>query len=328
MRKSAEGLAEKFENPIPLIAVVGPTGVGKTEVAVFLAEHLGGEVINFDSVQVYKHLQIGAAKPSPEELARAPHHLLGILELEEEFNAARFVELADQAIRELHRRGKQPILAGGTGLYLRALLHGLFEVGEVGEIREKLKKRLEEEGLFPLYQELRRIDPEAAEKISPRDRVRILRALEVYYATGKTFSALAREHAFKKRRYPCLKIGLTLPRAELYARLNARVDKMLEAGFLEEVKGLLARGYSPELKPLRSIGYRHLIAYLKGEVPFEEAVRLMKRDTRRYAKRQLSWFKREEDVHWFRPEEKEKILALSRKFLEEHRAQTPALKAT
>ena len=320
MKKSAAGLGADFENPIPLIAVVGPTGVGKTEVAVFLAEHLGGEVINFDSVQVYKYLEIGAAKPSPEELARAPHHLLGILELEEEFNAARFVELADQAIRELHRRGKQPILAGGTGLYLRALLHGLFEVGEVGEIRKRLKRRLEEEGLLALYQELERIDPETAKKVSPRDRVRILRALEVYYATGKTFSVLSREHAFRRRRYPCLKIGLTLPRAELYARLNARVDKMLEAGLLEEVKGLLARGYSPKLKPLRSIGYRHLIAYLKGELPFDEAIRLMKRDTRRYAKRQLSWFRREEDVHWFRPEEKEKILALCRKFLEEHRA--------
>lgn len=319
MKKSEKNSDAPFEKEIPLIAVVGPTGVGKTEVAVFLAEKLKGEVINFDSVQVYKHLNIGAAKPSPEELARAPHHLLGILELDEEFNAARFVELADRVIADLAKRGKQPILAGGTGLYLRALLHGLFEVGEVGAIREKLRERLEKEGLASLYEELKRVDPFYAQKISPRDRVRILRALEVYYATGKTFSSLAKEHAFARKRYPCLKIGLTLPRKELYQRLNARVDKMLEAGLLEEVKEILAKGYSPALKPLRSIGYRHMIAYLEGALSFEEAVRLMKRDTRHYAKRQLSWFRKEKDIYWFHPEEKEKILKLAQEYLNAHR---------
>ncbi len=319
MKKCERDWAAAYEKPIPLIAVVGPTGVGKTEIACFLAENLNGEVINFDSIQVYKHLQIGAAKPGPEELARAPHHLLGILELHEEFNAAKFVELADRAIAELHRRGKQPLLAGGTGLYLKALLHGLFEVGDVSEIRKKLKERLEKEGLEVLFKELEKIDPETAQRISAHDRVRILRALEVFYATGRRFSELAREHAFARRRYPCLKIGLHLPRQELYRRLDVRVDKMLEAGFLEEVKTLLAKGYSPALKPLRSIGYRHLIAYLEGQVPFEEAVRLMKRDTRRYAKRQLSWFRKDQEIKWFRPEEKEKILAEARKFLDTHR---------
>jgi len=319
LKKCERDWAAAYEKPIPLIAVVGPTGVGKTEIACFLAENLNGEVINFDSIQVYKHLQIGAAKPGPEELARAPHHLLGILELHEEFNAAKFVELADRAIAELHRRGKQPLLAGGTGLYLKALLHGLFEVGDVSEIRKKLKERLEKEGLEVLFKELEKIDPETAQRISAHDRVRILRALEVFYATGRRFSELAREHAFARRRYPCLKIGLHLPRQELYRRLDVRVDKMLEAGFLEEVKTLLAKGYSPALKPLRSIGYRHLIAYLEGQVPFEEAVRLMKRDTRRYAKRQLSWFRKDQEIKWFRPEEKEKILAEARKFLDTHR---------
>ncbi|NPA48359.1 MAG: tRNA (adenosine(37)-N6)-dimethylallyltransferase MiaA [Thermodesulfobacteria bacterium] len=319
MKRSAKDWAAPREKNIPLVAIVGPTGVGKTEVACFLAENLNGEVVNFDSIQVYKHLEIGAAKPTPEELARAPHHLLGILELDEEFNAARFVELADAAIAEIHQRGRQPILAGGTGLYLKALLHGLFEVGDVSEARQKLKERLQKEGLASLYRELQEIDPETAGKISPRDWVRTLRALEVYYTTGKTFSELARAHAFRKRRYPCLKIGLYLPREELYQRLNSRVDKMLEAGFLDEVRSLLERGYSPELKPLQSIGYRHMIAYLQGKVPFEEAVRLMKRDTRRYAKRQLSWFRKDPEVKWFLPREKEKILQEAREFLNAHR---------
>ncbi|OAG27750.1 tRNA (adenosine(37)-N6)-dimethylallyltransferase MiaA [Thermodesulfatator autotrophicus] len=319
LTKCAANSEEKFEHNIPLIAVVGPTGVGKTEVGIFLAENLDGEIINFDSVQVYQLLNIGAAKPSPEELARVPHHLLGFLPLDKEFNAAQFVELADQAIKKLHREKKLPILVGGTGLYLKALLHGLFEVGDTSQARKELKARLKKEGLSSLYEELKRIDPAYARKISPKDWVRILRALEVYYTTGKPFSELAREHAFARRRYPCLKIGLTLPREELYRRLDQRADKMLAAGLLDEVRKILAMGYSPELKPLKSIGYRHMIAYLKGKLSFEEAVRLMKRDTRRYAKRQLTWFKRDHGVKWFHPNEKEKILVTAKKFLDSYR---------
>ena len=300
---------------IPLLAIVGPTGVGKTDVGIFLAERLQGEIVNFDSVQVYRYLDIGTAKPTPEERQRVPHHLLDFLEPDEEFNAAKFVALADQAIAKLHAEGKQPILVGGTGLYLKALLHGLFEVGDVSSIREELKACLQREGLTALYEELKRVDPLSAQKIPPSDRVRILRALEVFYATGRPFSALAQEHAFAQRRYPCLKIGLFLPREELYRRLDARVDKMLAAGLVEEVQALLARGFSPELKPLQAIGYRQIVAYLQGKIPFEEAVRLIKRDTRRYAKRQLTWFRADPEVKWFHPEEKEKILKESQRFL-------------
>jgi len=314
LRKSARDSAEpKF--PIPLIAVVGPTGVGKTEAGIFLARHLDGEIVNFDSVQVYRYFDIGTAKPTPEEREEAPHHLVDFLEPDEEFNAARFVELADRVIAELHARGKQPILVGGTGLYLKALLHGLFEVGDVSAIRRELTQRLQREGLPVLYEELKRVDPETARRLPPTDRVRILRALEVFHATGKPFSVLSREHAFAERRYPCLKIGLTLPREELYRRLDERVDKMLQAGLLEEVKALLDRGFSPELKPMRAIGYRHLAAYLRGELSLEEAVRQMKRDTRHYAKRQLTWFRADPEVIWFRPEEKEKMLSAAREFL-------------
>ena len=300
---------------IPLIAVAGPTGVGKTAVGIFLAERLDGEIVNFDSVQVYRYLDIGSAKPTPEERRRVPHHLVDFLEPSEAFNAAEFVARADEVIATLYARGKQPILVGGTGLYLKALLHGLFEVGDVSFVREKLQARLQKEGLEALYAELKRVDPETATKVPPRDRVRILRALEVYYATGRPFSALAREHAFAPRRYPCLKIGLTLPREELYRRLDLRVEAMLRAGLLEEVKGLLKKGFSPELKPLQAIGYRQLIAYLQGEISYEEAVRLIKRDTRRYAKRQLTWFRADPEIRWFHPQEKEKILQECRRFL-------------
>ncbi len=308
---------EDAPKDIPLLAVVGPTGVGKTAVGIFLAQKLQGEIVNFDSVQVYKYLNIGTAKPSPEERAMAPHHLIDILEPEEPFHAAAFVTLADKAIEDIVRRRKQPILVGGTGLYLKALLHGLFPVGDVGPIRQRLKERLQKEGLSPLYQELQKIDPETAKRLSPSDWVRILRALEVYYATGKTFSTLAREHSFRPQRYPCLKIGLYLPRAQLYARLDQRVDLMLAQGFLEEVKNILKRGINPASKPLRSIGYRHMIAYLQGKVSLEEAVRLMKRDTRRYAKRQLTWFRADPEVKWFQPTEREKILSLALAFLKQ-----------
>jgi len=298
-----------------VVAVVGPTGVGKSALAVEIAERFQGEVVNFDSVQVYRGLDIGAAKPSPEERSRVPHHLFDILEPWEEFNAAAYAQRAERVIREIVARGQLPVLVGGTGLYLKALLHGLFPVEVPRKLREELRQRLEREGLESLYAELLRVDPQAAQRIHPHDRVRILRALEVFYATGKPFSELAREHAFQEQRFRALKIGLYLPRAELYRRLEERVEKMLAQGLLEEVQGLLARGLSPGLKPLQAIGYRHMIAYLQGRMSLQEAVRLMKRDTRRYAKRQLTWFRADPEVHWFHPEEKEKIFQLINQFL-------------
>jgi len=304
--------AEKLKK---VVAIIGPTASGKTEIGLFLAERFSGEIVNFDSVQVYRGLDIGTAKPEPELRSRVPHHLFDILEPWEEFNAAAYAERAREVIREIVARGRLPVLAGGTGLYLKALLHGLFPVEVPGEIRERLRERLKEEGLSALYAELLRVDPEAARRIHPHDRVRVLRALEVFYATGRPFSELAREHAFRESHFRALKIGLYLPREELYRRLEARVEEMLSRGLLEEVRGLLSRGLSPELKPLQAIGYRHMIAYLRGELSWEEAVRLMKRDTRRYAKRQLTWFRADPEVHWFQPREKEKIFRLVEKFL-------------
>ena len=290
-----------------IIAIVGPTGVGKSELAIFLGEKLSGEIINFDSLQFYKELNIGTAKPG-EERKRIPHHLYDLLELNEEFNAAKFVEIADNLIKEIWERGKIPILVGGTGLYLRAFEYGLFPIEVPKEIRENLRKRVDQD-LSSLYEELKRLDPEYAQKISPKDKVRITRALEVIYTTGKPISYFHKENPFfVKKRYNIIKIGLNLPRKELYKKINLRVIKMIEKGWIEEVKNLLEKGYSIELKPFKAIGYKYIIYYLQGRLSLEKAIELIQRDTRRYAKRQLTWFKKEPDVYWFSPDEKEKIL--------------------
>lgn len=291
-----------------IIAIVGPTGVGKSELAVFLGEKLNGEIINFDSLQFYKELNIGTAKPGEEERKRVPHHLYDLLELDEEFNAAKFVEIADNLIKEIWGRGKIPILVGGTGLYLRAFEYGLFPMEVPKEIRETLRKRANQD-LSSLYEELKRLDPEYAQKISPKDKVRITRALEVIYASGKPISYFHKENPFfGKKRYNLIKIGLILPRKELYEKINLRVIKMIEKGWIEEVKKLLEKGYSPELKTFKAIGYKYIIQYLQGKLSLEKAIELIQRDTRRYAKRQLTWFKKEPDIYWFNPDEKERIL--------------------
>lgn len=291
-----------------VIAIVGPTGVGKSELAVFLGEKLNGEIVNFDSLQFYKELNIGTAKPGEEERKRVPHHLYDLLELDEEFNAAKFVEIADNLIKEIWERGKIPILVGGTGLYLRAFEYGLFSIEVPKEIRGTLRKRADQD-LSSLYEELKRLDPEYAQKISPKDKVRIIRALEVIYASGKPISYFHKENPFfGKKRYNLIKIGLILPRKELYEKINLRVIKMIEKGWIEEVKNLLEKGYSPELKPFKAIGYKYIIQYLQGKISLEKAIELIQRDTRRYAKRQLTWFKKEPDIYWFNPDEKERIL--------------------
>lgn len=291
-----------------VIAIVGPTGVGKSELAVFLGEKLNGEIVNFDSLQFYKELNIGTAKPGEEERKRVPHHLYDLLELDEEFNAAKFVEIADNLIKEIWERGKIPILVGGTGLYLRAFEYGLFSIEVPKEIRGTLRKRADQD-LSSLYEELKRLDPEYAQKISPKDKVRITRALEVIYASGKPISYFHKENPFfEKKRYNLIKIGLILPRKELYEKINLRVIKMIEKGWIEEVKNLLEKGYSPKLKPFKAIGYKYIIQYLQGKISLEKAIELIQRDTRRYAKRQLTWFKKEPDIYWFNPDEKERIL--------------------
>jgi tRNA dimethylallyltransferase len=286
-----------------LIIVLGPTAAGKSDLVLKLAPRLNAEVINADSQQVYRQMDIGTAKPLKAERAKVPHHLIDVVDPDEEFNVARYRELAMASAREIQSRGKQVIVCGGTGLYIKVLTRGLF-VGPAqdAEIRQTLNAEAEANGLSSLYQRLERVDSSATSWIHPNDRQRIIRALEVYQLTGKPMSEWQREHAFRESAFSTLKIGLDRPRAELYDRINQRCDEMIDAGLVQEVKRLFDQGYSSRLNSLRSVGYRHMALFLMGRMGLEEAVDLMKRDTRRLAKRQLTWFRRDEEIHWFHPE--------------------------
>jgi tRNA dimethylallyltransferase len=286
-----------------LVIVVGPTAAGKSDLVLKLVPRLNAEVINADSQQVYRQMDIGTAKPSKTERAKVPHHLIDVVDPDEEFNVARYRELATACVQEIQSRGKQVIVSGGTGLYIKALTRGLF-VGPAQDagIRKTLNAEADANGLSSLYQTLERVDSSATSWIHPNDRQRIIRALEVYQLTGKPISEWQKEHAFGESVFTTLKIGLDRQRAELYERINQRCDQMINAGLVDEVKGLFDKGYGSHLNALRSVGYRHMGLFLMGRLRLEEAVHLMKRDTRRLAKRQLTWFRRDEEIHWFHPE--------------------------
>lgn len=282
-----------------VVLVVGPTASGKSELAVSLAERFAGEIVNADSMQVYRGMDVGTAKPSIDILQRVPHHLFGIVTPEVNFTAANFQSLARQVIGEIHGRRNLPIVVGGTGLYIRALLHGLSPSpgGDEG-FRAELSAIAEREGNGVLLERLRSVDPSAAARLHVNDRLRIIRALEVYQQSGQPFSLYQSGHGFAESWCSALKIGIDVPREELYRRINLRVEQMIAAGLVEEVQSLLAAGYSRQLKALRSIGYKEICAYLAGEITLPRAVELIKRDSRHYAKRQLTWFKREAEINW------------------------------
>jgi tRNA dimethylallyltransferase len=285
-----------------IIIIAGPTCVGKTEVAMTLAEPLRGQIVSADAMQVYRYMDIGTAKPTQQEQARVRHHLIDVVDPDEPFSAARFKTAAAAVIGELHEKGHPVFVVGGTGLYIKALTRGLFRVQEGnGALRERLRAEVKDLGSPVLHQRLQDLDPGAAARIHPHDAYRIVRALEVLELTGKPLSEHHSAHGFSDDPYHVLKIGLFLDREMLYQRINQRVDRMLEAGFLKEVKGLLSRGYSPKLKSMKSIGYRHMAEYLEGDVTWEETVRRFKRDTRRYAKRQMAWFKADPEILWLQP---------------------------
>jgi tRNA dimethylallyltransferase len=299
----------------PRVAVlVGPTAVGKTAVALELARALAAEIVNADSLQVYRELDIGTAKPTPAERALVPHHLVDVVDPPDPFDADRYCQEGRVILGRLHRRGVIPLVVGGTGLYLKALLSGLFTEGSPDpKIRGKLRQELTDKGLPALHERLRRLDPASAWRLHPHDTYRILRALEVIIATGQTLSALHESHQFRDAPYQTLKLGLIRPREELNQRIEARVEAMLASGWLEEVRQLLER-YPPDLKPLQALGYRHLIAFLQGRWSWEEAIELLQRDTRRYAKRQLTWFKGDPEVRWHSPDQIPEMLAALREF--------------
>jgi tRNA dimethylallyltransferase len=285
-----------------IIIIAGPTGVGKTDMAIALAEPLGAEIISADAMQVYRHMDIGTAKPSQEQQARVRHHLIDVVDPDEPFSAALYKTMADAAVQDLYQRGHPAFVVGGTGLYIKALTRGLFpSQGESGDVRQRLRKEVETLGLEALYERLQEVDPPSADRIHPNDTYRIIRALEVHQISGKPMSHHQKVHGFRDVHYRILAIGLTLDRNILYDRINKRVDLMLASGLLEEVRWLLDQGYPSTLKPMRSIGYRHMGDFLEGRVTWEETVRLFKRDTRRYAKRQVTWFKADPEMHWFQP---------------------------
>lgn len=278
-----------------LFIVTGPTAVGKTAVAVELARQLGTEIISADSMQVYRHLSIGTAKPTSEELHGIPYHLIDHVNPDEQYNAARFVQDVEPLIARLQSENKIPIVSGGTAMYLRCLLHGMFEENSKDDkVRQDLEKRLAREGLPSLFAELSRVDPDATH-IRPGDRQRILRALEVYQVTGHPITRFQTQFE-QKPRYECATIILMRPRADLYAMINQRVDAMIQNGLLEEVRNYLASGYSMKNPAVSALGYADMIRHLHGEISLPAAVESMKQKTRNYAKRQETWFRSMQDA--------------------------------
>ena len=289
---------------IPLLVIAGPTAAGKTELALRLAEAHGGEVVSADSMQIYRRLEVGTAKPTPEERARAPIHLIDFVEPDEPYSVAQYQRDARKAIADIAGRGKLPILCGGTGLYVRAVLHGFsFPAAEdprQQEVRRRLQAEAEAQGLPALHDRLRRVDPEAAERINIADAKRIIRALEVFELTGEAMSVQrsACVDASEGLGYNAAYFVLTSPRPALYRRIEARVDAMIAAGWLEEVRALREAGYDPGLQCLQAIGYRQIVQHLAGEREWDETVRLIKQETRRFAKRQETWFRRDGEAVW------------------------------
>jgi tRNA dimethylallyltransferase len=282
-----------------LVIICGPTAVGKTSLALDLAERCNGEIISADSRQVYRLMDIGTAKPTFAEQQRVRHHLIDVAWPDEDFHAERYIALAKQAISDICGRGRRPFLVGGTGLYLRALTEGLLRApGSDPELRRKLHARAEQEGRAALHAELARLDPESASRLHPNDLIRVVRALEVFQQGGRSLASLQDEHGFASRPYRTLKIGLELEREELYRRIDQRAEAMFEQGLLEEVETLLQAGYGPSLKSLKTIGYRQAFALLHREMSREEALNDLKQATRRYAKQQLTWFRNDKSIIW------------------------------
>jgi tRNA dimethylallyltransferase len=285
----------------PLVAIVGPTASGKSDLALFLAEQFSGEIVNYDSLQIFRHLNIGTAKPTLEEQERVPHHLIDIREPTEVFTAGDYQREARRVLEDIRQRSKLPILVGGTGLYLRAVIEGLFDGPTRSTYwRNRLEMIAERKGREYLHRMLKHLDASAAARIAERDKQKVIRALEVRLESGKTLS----EHWNDGGRQPITGfrvhlIGLNPPRDELYGRIDERVNRMFQAGFVVEIRQLLENGIPASAKAFEAIGYRHVIADIDSCIPQEETIRIIQRDTRRYAKRQMTWFRRQSEVSWF-----------------------------
>lgn len=296
------------------IAIVGPTGVGKSLIAIEIAKEIDGEIVNFDSTQFYRGFDIGTDKVSLEIRKEIPHHLIDILDPHQGFSAAEFGERAVEVMESINKREKIPILVGGTGLYYRVLTRGIFRgPGKDEELRKKLMEEINLYGTEHLWKKLSEVDPEYAKKISINDKVRIVRALEVYYLTSVPISELFKFTEPFLKNWEGIKIGINLPRKKLYKKINERTVRMFENGLLEEIKSLLIKGVDESSPPFRAIGYKWGLKVIKGEISLEEGIRLTQRDTRRYAKRQLTWFKKEKGIRWFSGERKKDIIEFVKK---------------
>ena len=298
------GIKRSVRSSLPLILIVGPTAVGKTEIAIQLAKRMNGEIVSADSRLFYRGMDIGTAKPSPDELAHVPHHLIDIANPDEILSLAVFQQKAREAITDIHARKKLAFLVGGTGQYIRAVTQGWSppEVSPNQRLRVELERMKEEKGRAWLYEKLKDLDVDAAERIDPRNSRRTIRALEVIMTTGRKFSE--QRGQTDSSLYQLRTIGLTRPRAELYTRVDARIESMFANGFLEEVKGLLEKGYSSSLPTMSAIGYRECVAVLEGRITVEEANQLIRRATRTFVRRQANWFKESDpDIFWYRVED-------------------------
>jgi tRNA dimethylallyltransferase len=310
------GIKRGMEQRPGMIVIAGPTASGKTSLSVKLALELNGEIINADSMQVYRGMDIGTAKPTTEERRGIPHHLMDVVDPDEEFNAAMYRSLARPLVEEISSRGKLCFVVGGTGLYLKSLWGGLSDCPPSDpEIRAGLRREFEEGRGTSMHERLRRADPESGEKIHPNDKVRIIRALEIISILGRPPSEIQREHGFGDKPFRVLKFCLELERGSLYRRIDERSEKMMDQGLIEESENLLDKGYAPDLRPFKALGYKHVFGFLRGGYTLEEAVQGIKTDTRRYAKRQLTWFRKDPEMFWVHPEKIEWIAGRIRSFI-------------
>ena len=311
-----------------LIAIVGPTASGKSQVAIDIASRINAEIISADSMQIYRYMDIGTGKPSPEDRRRIPHHLLDIIFPDKTYSAANYKERARGVIDALQKREKNILVAGGTGLYIKALLRGLFpSPGANQSLRQELWEKADRLGRAFLWHELKEVDPTSASRLHPNDMLRIIRALEIYRQTGIPLSHWQQKHAFQDCPYEVLKIGLMREREDIYRRIENRVDHMVRRGIGEEVRSLLNMGYGRHLKSMQGLGYKRMVEYLCGERGFEEAIHLIKQETKAYAKRQLTWFRSDPEIRWVHyPEERRRIIEMGEGFLNRGRPKTNAVK--
>jgi tRNA dimethylallyltransferase len=301
-----------------VVVLAGPTASGKSSLSVELAHHFSGEIVNADSMQVYIGMDVGTAKPSLEERKGIAHHLLDVVRPDEDFNAAIYRSIAVPVIEDILVRGKVCFLVGGTGLYIKALLGGLLSCPPTDRrMREELWRQFEEYGPEALHRRLAALDSESAEKIHPRDKVRVTRALEIIQLARQPLSSLVRGHRFEDRAFQSFKICLQMEREGLYHRINQRSLSMIEKGLVEETTNLIKMGYSPQLKPMKSLGYRHAVQYLEGLWSLDQMIGELQKDTRRYAKRQLTWFRADPEMKWRSPDAPETLLHEIDAFLRE-----------